>query len=166
MHNVLIGFHAAAGVASFVAGAFALPQTRHGNWPYPVYLAGLIGLVAFMVGAVAVDWPSLDGASRGIYLGLIALGGYMLWRGGHAGVRLRDHPDGWRRHYLDDLGFTLISLFDGFIIVGAIDLGAPTWLVVAVAVLAVVIGIWIMNRVKAHLLKPASESHVVADGPR
>jgi hypothetical protein len=36
-------------------------------------------------------------------------------------------------------GFTLIALFDGFVLIGAFDLEAPLWLVVAVGVLGVLI---------------------------
>ena len=36
--------------------------------------------------------------------------------------------------YLDHLGFTLISLADGFAVVTVFRAGAPTWVVVGVAV--------------------------------
>jgi hypothetical protein len=93
---------------------------------------------------------------RTIYGGLIVLGGYMIWRGGHAGARLRRQPEAWRRPYLDDIGFTLIALFDGFVIVLAIDLGAPVWLVIGVAIIGVAAGILSMNRVKARLIPAAA----------
>jgi hypothetical protein len=38
------------------------------------------------------------------------------------------------------MGFTLIALFDGFVIISALDLGAPSWLVVAPGVLGIVVG--------------------------
>jgi hypothetical protein len=51
------------------------------------------------------------------------------------------------------VGFTLISLWDGFVIVLAIDLGAPGWLVAVLAVLGVVVGIrslrWAEGRARA-----------------
>jgi hypothetical protein len=151
VHDVLIGLHAASGVACFAAGILALAQDRPGSWRYPTYLGGLVALVVFMVGAIAVDWSGLDPGGRGVYLGLAALGLFMLWRGGHAGRRLHGRRTGWRPRYLDDIGFTLISLFDGFAIVAAIDLGAPVWLIVAIAVLGVLAGVWGMSRVKARL---------------
>ncbi|NJC69127.1 hypothetical protein HC031_05255 [Planosporangium thailandense] len=45
----------------------------------------------------------------------------------------------------------LISLFDGFVIVSAIDLHARTWLVLIVAVGGVLAGIQSMKRVKTRL---------------
>jgi hypothetical protein len=59
-----------------------------------------------------------------LYAGLLGLGLYMLWRGARAWMRLCTQGSGWRPRYIDDVGFTLISLFDGFVIVGAMDLGA------------------------------------------
>jgi hypothetical protein len=151
VHNLLITLHATAGVVSFAAGVLSLPLTSARSWRYPVYAVSLLALVVFMVTVVAVDWRGLDGTARMTYLALIALGGYMLWRGGHAGTRLRRQPEGWRPKYLNDIGFTLISLFDGFVIVSAIDLGGPAWLVVGIAVLGVAAGILAMNRVRARL---------------
>ena len=49
--------------------------------------------------------------------------------------------------YVHDVGFTLITLFEGFVIVGAIDLGAPVWVVVALAVLGVAAGRMVVDRV-------------------
>jgi hypothetical protein len=151
LHNLLIVLHATAGVLSFAGGVLSLSLTTVRSWRYQVYAVALLALVVFMVVVVAVDWRGLDGTARAIYAGLIALGGYMLWRAGHAGARLRRRPAGWRPRYLDDIGFTLISLFDGFVIVLAIDLGAPVWLVIAIAAVGVATGILGMNRVKARL---------------
>jgi hypothetical protein len=41
---------------------------------------------------------------------------------------------------VEHIGFTLISLFEGFIIVGGLDLGIPGWLVAIVAVLGLFAG--------------------------
>ncbi len=46
---------------------------------------------------------------------------------------------------IDHVGFILISLFDGFAIISAIDLKAPGWLVAVIAVGAVAIGIYAIN---------------------
>jgi hypothetical protein len=43
------------------------------------------------------------------------------------------------------IGFILISLFDGFAIITAIDLQAPAWLVAVVAGGAVALGIYAIN---------------------
>jgi hypothetical protein len=93
-----------------------------------------------------------------LYAGLLGLGLYMVWRSAHAGLRLHARGDGWRPRYLDDIGFTLIALFDGFVIITAIDLGAPAWLVIAIAVAGIAAGNLAMHRVKARLgTQPAAE---------
>jgi hypothetical protein len=48
--------------------------------------------------------------------------------------------DDWPTSYIDHMGFTLIALFEGFIIVAAIVLGAPGWLTAGVAILGVIVG--------------------------
>jgi hypothetical protein len=53
-------------------------------------------------------------------------------------------------------GFTLISLFDGFVIVSAIDLGSPIWLVVAIGVLGILVGRLGVLRLKARTTGPAT----------
>ena len=80
------------------------------------------------------------------------LGLYILQRANHARLALRLRHEGWRIAYIDHVGFTLISLFDGFVIVGAIDLGAPGWLVAAAALLGVVGGIWAVGKAKSNIV--------------
>ena len=46
---------------------------------------------------------------------------------------------------IDHVGFVLISLFDGFAIVSALDLHAPGWLIAVIAVAAVGVGIYGIN---------------------
>ena len=147
-HDVLIWSHAAAGVISFAAGIVSLRLRSVASWWFRGYLAALVALVVFMVAVVAVDWLDLDLASRLVYTGLIVLGGYMLWRAWQAQLELRVQSSRWRTKYLDHVGFTLISLFDGFVIVGAIDLHLPGWLVAVIAVAGVVVGIATIGRLK------------------
>ncbi len=151
LHNTLIALHAGAGVVCFAAGVASLGLHTAASWRFAAYFGALFALLVFMAGAIAVDWAGLDSTARLIYLGLAALGLYMLWRAAHAGSWLRHRDGDWRPRYLDDIGFTLISLFDGFVIVAAIDLGAPVWLVVVLGVIGVVGGIQAMNRVKTRL---------------
>lgn len=150
-HNVLIALHALAGVVCFAAGVLSVRSSTPESWWFRGYAISLAALVVFMTAVIAVDWPRLDTAARLVYSGLLLLGLYMLWRAWRAGVRLRRHDPGWRPRYLDDIGFTLISLFDGFVIVSAIDLHAPGWLVGLIAVAGVVAGILAIRWLKARL---------------
>jgi hypothetical protein len=151
LHNAFIALHATAGVICFAAGVLCLGLSSPIRWRVSAYLGSLAALLVFLVAAVAVTWSGLDLGTRLIYSGLFVLGLFMLWRALRARTRLTHRAAGWRPRYLDDVGFTLISLFDGFVIVLAIDLKAPGWLVAVIAVAGVAAGVLAMNRLKRRL---------------
>lgn len=71
---------------------------------------------------------------------------------------LRVQPDDWWTIYVNHIGFTLISLFEGFIIVSGIDLGAPGWLTAVVAVLGVVVGNRVLHGLQTLSKQPQARS--------
>ncbi|MFI6676795.1 hypothetical protein [Kribbella sp. NPDC050470] len=149
-HTVFIVLHAASGVVAFGTGCAAV--RRQPLFPY--YFWSLALLDIFMVISVAVGWRDMSTTSQVVFSGLIVLGGYMMWRGIQAS---RTRPvDGGPPSgaYLEHLGFTLIALFEGFVIVAAIDLGAPAWLVVVLAVGGVVGGHLTIRNLKTRLTVP------------
>lgn len=158
LHTVLIVLHAAAGVVAFAAGLFCLPLRVAGSWRFRIYSGSLVAMLVFVLGAIAVTWADLSMASRLVFTGLTALGLYMLWRAARARARLERRDQGWRPGYLDDVGFTLISLFAGFVIVAAIDLQLPGWLVALIAVGGVAAGIYAMKQVKVRLVTGQPDS--------
>ena len=87
-------------------------------------------MVLFLGIVVALDWMGLGLPSRVLYAALVVLAGYTGWPGWRAAYDLVGRAGSWRTQYVEDVGFTLIALFDGFVIVSALDLGAPGWLVV------------------------------------
>jgi hypothetical protein len=148
---LFLALHAAAGVIAFVAGVLSL-RLAVLSGRFHLYLAALVAMVVFVAGAVAIHWPALAPATRWIYGGLLILGLYMISRAAHAGRLLRHVPSGRDRgRYIDDVGFTLISLFDGFVIVAAIDLRAPGWAVALLALAGVAAGSAVINRVQARV---------------
>ena len=158
VHNVLIAVHAVAGVVSFAAGAVSLRLTARTSRPWRAYMASLTIMVVAVGFAVAADWSEFDAVARWVFAALLGLGAYMIWRAGHAGVLSRRRKPGWRPAYIDDVGFTLIALFEGFVIVAAIDLDAPGWLVTVVAGLGLLVGIQTKNRVKARLTRTPEQA--------
>jgi len=66
---------------------------------------------------------------------------YKIWRAVQAVTVLTKQNQADQLKVIDHVGFVLISLFDGFAIVSALDLQAPGWLVAVIAVGAVGIGI-------------------------
>ncbi|MEU4392682.1 hypothetical protein [Kribbella sp. NPDC023855] len=149
-HTVFIVLHATAGVVAFATGCFAV--RRQGLFPYYFWSLALLDL--FMVVAVSIGWRDMGTAARVVFSGLIVLGGYMMWRAIQASRTRPSAGNPPSAKYLDHLGFTLIALFEGFAIVAAIDLGAPTWLVVALAVGGVLAGHLTLNHLKSSLTVP------------
>jgi hypothetical protein len=143
VHLLLIVIHASAAVLAFVTGVVVfvrLPASARSG-PFLVYATCVwIAVVALLV-VVIVDWQHLDAARRIAFplLGVLAL--YLLWRTERARRVLRLRSNGWRQAFIGHVGFVLISLFDGFCIVLAIDLRAPVWLVIAAALFGVVVGV-------------------------
>lgn len=50
--------------------------------------------------------------------------------------------------YLDHVGFTLVALFDAFIVVAVLNLGAPGWLVATAGVGIAVAGHFVLRAVR------------------
>jgi len=149
LHTALISAHAASGIAAFLFGILALRlPTRGISIALRSYLGalGLMVLLLFLV--VALDWPQLDPLARSLYAALTALALYTGWRGWQALRTSRHRVGAWQASYIDHIGFTLITLFDGFVIVGALDLGAPLWSVILLGVLGVLVGLLGVRRIK------------------
>ncbi|TQS41175.1 hypothetical protein [Cryptosporangium phraense] len=143
MHDLLIGVHAVAAIACFVAGCTVvarLPRSVRSPGFLTFAVAGPIA-VAALIAVILVDWSGLPTAKRLTFGGLALLGLYLLWRIRGATAALRDRPAAWEVAFIGHVGFVLISLFDGFAIVTALDLHAPGVVVAACAVLGVVAGV-------------------------
>lgn len=156
MHLIMIVLHATAAALCFIFGALTLlPHLSHHSrlTLSTSYLGTLIAMIVFLAGAILAHLGQLAPLQRGIFAGLFILSLYMLFRGTRARMVLRTQYDGWWPLYVDHIGFTLISLFEGFIIVSGIDLAAPGWLTALVAILGVVAG----NRVLHGLKTPSRQ---------
>lgn len=150
---VNITLHALRGLVALVVGISVLhPPDRGGSLRFLAYLGALWAMVLFLAVAVVTDWPSLDATSRILYAALTIFALYIGGRGWSARHRVRHRAPGWQGRNLDDVGFTLISLFAGFVIVSALDLGAPAWLVILIGLCSVFGGRLAIGRVRARWL--------------
>jgi hypothetical protein len=141
LHTLLIIVHAASATLAFLLGLVVLRPPAQGVPPaFRAYVGTLWLMILFLILVVAVDWLGVDLLSRFLYTALAALALYTGWRGWQAWEALRHRKVGWRPGYIDHVGFTLITLFVGFVIVSAIDLAAPVWLAVLLGALVVLIG--------------------------
>lgn len=74
----------------------------------------------FLMAAVVYDWRAISAGTRWLYIGLLGLGLYMLWRGARARMDCvrrtkAGDPAIWMMWDSTDL------MFDGFVIVSAMD---------------------------------------------
>jgi hypothetical protein len=154
LHTLAIVIHALSATGAFVVGVVlifqrnSLRQLQLGR----AFVVLVVLLEVFLVIAILSHVTSLPTLTQIIFGGLAILGVYMIWRAVQAVSVLREQP-GNQGAVIDHIGFNLISLFDGFAIISAIDLQAPGWLVTVIAVSAVALGIYAINLRKKTLAR-------------
>ena len=147
LHNVLIILHAAAAAISFFAGCFLILSLRQASNQrlFSLYWWSLIGMVVLLIGAILVYWNEYSGTERIVFPVLLGLGMFMLNRAHNASRLLKAQQYDWKLGYIEHIGFTLISLFEGFVIVTVLNAGSPGWLVALLAILGVLGGRWMIG---------------------
>ena len=154
LRTLFLFFHVVGGVLGLAVGLFALrppatPQFRLGL--RRLYTAALVDLAIFLAAIVAVDWSGLAATPRIVFSVLIGLAATILLRLLLAFRLAATQPAGWQIPYMNHIYFTYISLWEGFFIVGLIDLGAPGWVVGAVAIGVLMVGGAMLKRYKRGL---------------
>ena len=144
LHTSAIVLHALSATGAFLVGVALLFQS---NALRQLQLARalvvlLILMAAFLIVAILTHLTILPLSKQIIFGGLFILLMYMIWRAIQAVNTLKKQQQADQLKVIDHVGFVLISLFDGLVIVSALDLQAPVWLVAVVAVGAVVLGIY------------------------
>ncbi|MGZ3715111.1 MAG: hypothetical protein ACXVA4_06820 [Ktedonobacterales bacterium] len=158
LHTTAIVLHTTCAIAAFFVGLTLIlqPTGRRQLQLARALVALLILMGVFLVTAILSHLTSLSTTTQLIFGGLVLLLVYMIWRAVQAVNVLTAPQPANRLSGIDHVGFVLISLFDGFAIVTALDLGAPGWLVGVIAVGAVVIGILGINARKRTLKMQAT----------
>lgn len=151
LHTALIGLHAAAGSVALITGAIAL---RRGQL-FLAYLWSLVAMVGFLALAIAVEWGQNDTARRVLFSAFLVLAGVMLWRAWRAWHTRPVAGSAPSSRYIEHIGFTLIALFDAFVVVAVLNAGAPVWAVVAAGVGIGVAGHFVLQAVRKRLTAPA-----------
>lgn len=146
-HTVLIALHAITGTVALLAGFVA----HRGRLLFGTYLWALVATVVFLAAAVGEEWGRIDAAARVVFAAFVVLGLVMVW----LAVDARRAPVLSPR-YLDRVGFTLVALFDAFIVITVLNLGAPVALVVAAGVVAAIGGHFAIRAAKAGSAGPAA----------
>ena len=120
---------------AFAAGVWlVLPwRRREAAGAFAVYVGALALMAIALYGAVGLDWSHLSTATQAVFAALCGLAAVMVCVAARARAVSAAAS-------VDQVGFTLIALFDGFAIITALDAGAPGWAVAVVGVLGVMIG--------------------------
>lgn len=142
IHAILIIIHASIAFITFFLGILALRPTSNSGLPffYRFYILSLGLLVLSLVVVVTVDWVHLGKEGQIVFGALTLFAIFIAWRGWRVSYRIHNHSGLWKMKYIDEIGFTLISLFVGFTMVFVLEIGRPIWEGVAIGVLAVVLG--------------------------
>jgi cobalamin synthase len=137
------------------AGLAALSPPRpddHRGWWRRVYLLSLVILLGSLLVMVAVDWSGLDIASRVAFSALTALGAVMGVRIALAHRLASSRGPNWQERYIGHVYFTYISLWEGFVVLPALNLPLPQVTVPVVAILVLVIGHTLIARYKRRVI--------------
>jgi hypothetical protein len=142
LHNILIMLHAAAAAISFFVGCLLIfaPTSISNQRLFGLYWWSLIGMVVLLIGAMLVYWNEYSDTERIVFPILLGLAMFMLYRAHNASRLLKAQQNDWKLGYIEHIGFTLISLFEGFVIVTVLNAGGPGWLVALLAILGVFAG--------------------------
>jgi hypothetical protein len=137
--DVLTVLHAVTGVLAFGAGVVSLGSLRLSLFWVFLWCTALN--IALMYLMIVLDWPILSNVLRQLYLALSILGGYMVFRAGHAATELNERFDEeWHGRFAADVGFTTVALGVGFVIVAVMDMHAAPWAVAVAGLAAILIG--------------------------
>lgn len=151
-HTIFITAHAVTGALALLTGSVAL---RRGTL-FGTYLWSLVGMEVFLVLAIAADWTELPAGTRVLFTALVALGVVMLWRAARARPIRPSRTVPPSARYVERVGFTLVALFDAFIVILVLNAGAPGWLVAAAGVLVAVVGHFVLRAARARLAPTAT----------
>ncbi len=126
LHTLAIVLHAVSATGAFLVGIVLLFRS---NTLRQLQLARavvvfLMLMEVFLVIAILSHVKSLPTLKQLIFAGLAILLLYIIWHAVQAVSVLREQPAN-QGAVIGHIGFILISLFDGFAIVSAIDLHAP-----------------------------------------
>lgn len=144
VHAILVSAHALAGIFSFVIGCAIIFSRKHffDRRSFSLYLWCLTAMVVFLAGAILIWWAEYTMVEHVAFSGLFILAVYMAYRAFEAHSLVKTQRINRKSVYLDHIGFTLIALFEGFLIVTAINLRSPKWLIALIAVVGVIAGRW------------------------
>ncbi|HEY2643012.1 MAG TPA: hypothetical protein VGI56_04585 [Galbitalea sp.] len=163
-HTLLIVLHATCATLAFGVGCALMVRlpTSVRSVRFWIYYAAVWVAMLLLISVVLVDWTDLILTNRIAFGVLCLLAIYLLWRTERSRQTLVRQDEDWRKKFAGHVGFVLISLFDGFCIVTAIDLHLPPVVTVIVAILGVAAGILVIRRVARRETRPTEPNSGIA----
>lgn len=152
-HTIVIATHAVAAGVALLAGCVAI---RRGAL-FGTYLWSLVTMEAFLVLAIAAEWSVIDVITRVLFAAFVLLGLCMVWSADQARRIRPSGSAGPSASYVAHVGFTLVALFDAFIVILVLDAGAPAWLVATSGALIAVAGHFVLRAIHKRLVGSTSE---------
>lgn len=142
IYAIFINIHALTATVSLISGLVIITSQKYfvNRRLFSVYLWTLVGMTIFLTGAMLTQWAVYASTEQIAFSGLFVLALYMLYRAFRAQTLIEARQNDWRHEYIHHIGFTLISLFEGFIIVALINLETTGWIIAIVAILGVLVG--------------------------
>jgi hypothetical protein len=125
LRDIFIAAHAAAGVVALVAGVVALRGGRLLN----LHAWSTGGMTLFLLLAVGAEWDAIDTTARVPFAAFGVLAVIMVRLSVMARPIRPAHGVRPSPRYLDYVGFNVVALFDAFVVIAVLDIGAPIWLV-------------------------------------
>ncbi len=157
MRTFLVVVHASAGVGGLLAGLPSLAPPRPSDnrgWVRRLYLLFVLILLGSMAALIAIDWTDLDMSARIAFGALSGLGAVMAFRIFRAEREASQQTANWQERYIGHVYFTYISLWEGFVILPALDLPLPQVTVPLVAIGVLAIGHFLIARYRARVFAP------------
>src|ERR687891_461388 len=108
-------------------------------------------LFVALVGMIAVDWAGLDVAAPFTFSALAVLAAVMIYRLARARGEASTREAGWKDRYINHVAFSYIALWEGFVILPALNLPLPQVSVPVVAIGVLGIGHTLIGRYKARV---------------
>ncbi len=150
LRDIFIAAHAAAGVVALVAGVVALRGGRLLN----LHAWSTGGMTLFLLLAVGAEWDAIDTTARVLFTAFGVLAVIMVRLSVMARPIRPAHGVRPSPRYLDYVGFNVVALFDAFVVIAVLDIGAPIWLVAGSGVAIGVAGHFLLRWAK-HTLTAA-----------
>lgn len=135
-HSVLVAVHATAATIAWLAGLVALREGRL----FSVHRGAQVVMAVALAAAVVVGWSGYTPVTRIVFPGLLVLAVAMIVRTELAARERPGTTGAVTAGYVDHLGFALISLSVGFVLIALLNAGVPVWVAVTVGVATVLAG--------------------------